>query len=33
MKYLINSQEHPTGKVKDSFIESNLKLEVVAITW
>ena len=29
MKYVINSQEHPIGKVK----ESNLKLEVVAITW
>ena len=33
MKYVINSQEHPIGKVKDSFTESNLKLEVVAITW
>ena len=33
MKYVIDSQEHPTGKVKDFFIESNLKLEVVAITW
>ena len=33
MKYLINSQEHSIGKVKDFFIESNLKLEVVAITW
>ena len=33
MKYVINNQEHPIGKVKISFIESNLKLEVVAITW
>ena len=33
MKYVINSQEHPIGKVKDYFIESNFKLEVFAITW
>ena len=33
MKYVINSQEHPIGKVKISILESNLKLEVVAITW
>ena len=33
MKYVINSQEHPIGKANISFIESNLKLEVVAITW
>ena len=33
MKYVMNSQEHPIGKVKYSFIESNLKSEVVAITW
>ena len=33
VKYLIICQEHPIGKVKDFFIESNLKLEVVAITW
>ena len=28
MKYFINSQEHPIGKVKLFFIESNFKLEV-----
>ena len=33
MKYVINSQEHPIGKFKDFFIKSNLKLEVVSITW
>ena len=33
MKNVINSQEHPMGKSKISFSESNLKLEVVAITW
>ena len=27
------SQEHPIGRSKISFIESNLKLEVVAIAW
>ena len=32
MKYVINSQE-PLERSKISFIESNLKLEVVAITW
>ena len=33
MKYVINSQEHPLERSKISFIESTLKLEVVAITW
>ena len=35
MKYLINRQEHPgiLERSKISFIDSNLKLEVVAITW
>ena len=33
MKYVNKSQEHPIGKFKDSFIESNLKLKVVAISW
>ena len=33
MKYVINSQEHPLERSKISFIESNFKLEVVAITW
>ena len=33
MKYVFISQEHPIGRSKISFIESNLKLEVVAITW
>ena len=28
MKYFINSQEHPIGRSKFSFIESNFKLEV-----
>ena len=33
MKYVINSQEHPIGKVKDFFYRVEFKLEVVAITW
>ena len=35
MKYVINSQEHPIPleRSKISFTESNLKFEVVAITW
>ena len=32
MKYVINSQEH-LERSKISFTESNLKFEVVAITW
>ena len=33
MKYVINSQEHPLERSNISIIKSNLKLEVVAITW
>ena len=33
MKYVINSQEHPIGKVKDFFCRVEFELEVVAITW
>ena len=33
MKYLINSQEHPIGKVKDFLYRVKFILEVVAITW
>ena len=33
MKYVINSQEHPIGKVKDFIYRVEFKLEVVAITW
>ena len=33
VKYVIYSQEHPIGKVKDFIYRVDLKSEVVAITW
>ena len=33
MKYVINSQEHPIGKVKDFIYRVEFKIRVVAITW
>ena len=35
MKYVINSQEHPIGKVKDFIyrVEFKIRGTVVAITW
>ena len=33
MKYVINSQEHPIGKVKDFIYRVEFKIRVVAVTW
>ena len=33
MKYAINSQDHPIGKVKDFIYRDEFKIEVVALTW